>query len=352
VYPALAVADALRREKPNMQLRFVGSADGMERELVERAGLSFAGVSAGPLHGVNVARMAASFARLARGCWQARGLVRRFRPDAVFVTGGWASVPVALAARLRGVPLVVFVPDIEPGLALRVAGRFARRVTATLEDTAHHFAPGKLVATGYPLRREVLEATRPAAIAHFELDPARQTLLVFGGSQGARSLNRALGAVLGELLRDGLQVLHITGRLDWPWASDMRTSLSQEERARYLAFPYLHEDMGLALAAADLAVSRAGAGVLGEFPYFGLPAVLVPYPHAWRYQKVNADWLAERGAAVCLEDADLAEELLPTVRGLLNAPDRLEEIGRRALALARPKGAQNVAQEVLGVMAT
>ena len=354
VYPALAVADALRREVADVGLCFVGSAGGMERELVALApaDLPFEGVSAGPLHGVGARQAVVSAARLVRGLFQSLALVGRFKPDAVFLTGGWASVPVALAAWLRRVPIVSFVPDIEPGLTLKLTGRFARRVCATVADTARYFAPGKVVETGYPLRREVLEATRAAAVTHFGLDPGRQTLLVFGGSQGARSLNRALGAALPDLLRDGVQVIHVSGEHDWPWVEGLRDSLSEEERAYYHAFAYLHDAMGLALAGADLVVSRAGASTLGEFPYFGLPAVLVPYPHAWRYQKVNADWLATRGAAVTVADAELGEQLLPTVRALLADTDRLLAMGQRAHALARPDGAQNVARQVLGVMTT
>ena len=352
VYPALAVADALRDEAPGIDLRFVGSRDGMERDLAARAGLPYEGVSAGPLHGVGPGRVAASAVRLARGLLQALGLLRRFRPGAVFLTGGWASVPVALAAWLRRTPIVVFVPDIEPGLTLKLTGRLARRVTATVADTARYFAPGKVVETGYPLRRELMAATREAAHARFDLDPGRRTLLVFGGSLGARSLNRALGAALPDLLQDGVQVLHISGTQDWPAVEARRDALAEAERARYRAFPYLHDAMGLALAAADLAVSRAGAATLGEFPHFGLPAVLVPYPHAWRYQKVNAEWLAARGAAVCLDDAALADALLPTVRALLNDPDRLAAMRGCARALARPDGARRVARAVVGVMAT
>jgi UDP-N-acetylglucosamine--N-acetylmuramyl-(pentapeptide) pyrophosphoryl-undecaprenol N-acetylglucosamine transferase len=127
------------------------------------------------------------------------------------------------------------------------------------------------------------------------LDPALPVLLVFGGSKGARSINRALLEALPGLLPE-MQVLHISGNLDWPEVEAARSALSTGEAAawaeRYHAFPYLHDEMGAALAAADLVVARAGASTLGEFPALGLPAILVPYPHAWRYQKVNADYLA------------------------------------------------------------
>ncbi|MBN1286863.1 MAG: UDP-N-acetylglucosamine--N-acetylmuramyl-(pentapeptide) pyrophosphoryl-undecaprenol N-acetylglucosamine transferase [Anaerolineae bacterium] len=347
IYPALAVADALAAERPGVELLFVGSAGGMESDLVASAGRPFAGVSAGPLHGVGPVRMASSAVKLAVGLAQALRLLGRFRPAVVFTTGGWASVPVSAAAWLRGVPVVAFVPDIEPGLTLKVIGRLARRVAATVADTAPYFAPGKVIATGYPLRPELCRATRAAAVEHFALDPERQTLLVFGGSRGAESINRAAAAVAGEWLADGVQVLHISGKLDWPAVQAVQTRLADPH---YHAFPYLHgAAMGLAFAAADLAVARGGAGILGEFPYFGLPAVVVPYPHAWRYQKVNADWLASRGAAVYLDDAALGDGLLPAVRGLLGAPARLAEMRARSAALATRDGARNIACVVLEV---
>jgi UDP-N-acetylglucosamine--N-acetylmuramyl-(pentapeptide) pyrophosphoryl-undecaprenol N-acetylglucosamine transferase len=270
---------------------------------------------------------------MAIGTFQAMQLVRRYRPAALLLTGGWATFPTALASRLLGVPVTVFLPDIEPGLAIKWMGRLARVVYTTTADSQAFFPAGKMVATGYPLRSQVLSAKREDGIAHFELDPARRTLLVFGGSRGARSLNRALAEILPSLLLDGLQIIHIAGETDWSEVQTRRASLSADFQARYHAYPYLHEDMGLALAAADLVVSRAGASSLGEFPYFGLPAILVPYPFAWRYQKVNADWLASRGAAIRLNDESLAEELLPTIRSVMSNQVELEAMRQAAAAL-------------------
>src|SRR5262249_55197684 len=140
-------------------------------------------------------------------------------------------------------------------------------------------------------------------------------------SQGARSINQAVVPYLPALL-EMTQVLHISGEADWEVAQSARAALTSEQRSRYRAFPYLHEEMGAALASADLVVSRAGASSLGEFPFFGLPAILVPYPHAWRYQMVNADFLAERGAAVILKDEFLKDELIRVVKDLLANPSK------------------------------
>jgi UDP-N-acetylglucosamine--N-acetylmuramyl-(pentapeptide) pyrophosphoryl-undecaprenol N-acetylglucosamine transferase len=226
-----------------------------------------------------------------------------------------------------------------------VLQRFVRRVAITVPESAVYFPDGKTVATGYPLRRNMQEATREAALAHFDLDPERKTLLVFGGSRGARSINHALLDILPELLDDGLQIIHISGTLDWEQIKARRAMLS--DNRHYHAFPYLHHEMGLAMAGADLVVSRAGASTLGEFPFFGLPSVLIPYPHAWRYQKVNADYLAERGAALALNDADMPRDLLPTIRQLFGDPARLAGMRAAASSLAQPDGARRVAQELV-----
>jgi undecaprenyldiphospho-muramoylpentapeptide beta-N-acetylglucosaminyltransferase len=352
VYPAVAVAEALRRIAPDSPLHYVGSVGGMERDLVPRE--LFAGyheVYSGPLNGVSLRRVMISLAKLAVGVAQAWRLIGRIRPSALFLTGGWATFPTALAARLWHVPIAVFLPDIEPALAIRWLSRLSRLILATTGDSARYFPRGTVVAgTGYPLRAAVLNATRSAALARFGLEPERRTLLVFGGSRGAKSINTALAAILPDLLTDGHQVIHLSGELDWPTVQAQGEALSADQRPHYHAFAYLHsQDMGLALAAADLVVSRAGASTLGEFPHFGLPAILVPYPFAWRYQKVNADWLAARGAAIRLDDQAMAAELLPTIRALFGDPARLADMRTASAALACPDAAGDIARRILGL---
>jgi len=148
-----------------------------------------------------------------------------------------------------------------------------------------------------------------------------------------------------DLLAKGLQIIHVSGTLDWAEVEAYRESLPDSRH--YHAYPYLHHDMGLALAAADLVISRAGASTLSEFPLFGLPSILIPYPHAWRYQKVNADYLTERGAAITMQDERMKTDLLTTIQTLLVDPQRLSEMKSRAAALARPDGAKNVAHELV-----
>jgi len=225
----------------------------------------------------------------------------------------------------------------------------ARRVACTTDGSRAFVPEEKMVVTGYPVRLEMRAAralSREQALARFDLTPCRPTLFVFGGSRGARAINRALMGILPALL-DDTQVIHISGTLTWPEVEANAATLPAEQRAFYRPCPYLHEEMGAAFRAADLVVARAGASMLGECPAFGLPAVLVPLTFAWRYQKVNADYLTERGAAVQLTDETLAATLLPTVRGLLFDSERRSRMAAAAAVLDRPDAATNLARLIL-----
>jgi UDP-N-acetylglucosamine--N-acetylmuramyl-(pentapeptide) pyrophosphoryl-undecaprenol N-acetylglucosamine transferase len=196
--------------------------------------------------------------------------------------------------------------------------------------------------------RAALNVEKDAALAQFDLLPERPTLFVFGGSRGARSINRALMAVLPQLLEKA-QVIHISGTLDWPEVEAYAETLSSSSRVYYRSFPYLHEEMGLAYRAADLILARSGASALGEFPAFGLPSVLVPYPYAWRYQKVNADYLADKNAAVRLNDEDLPEQLLPVVLELIENEDKRRQMAQAARNLDMPDSAGKLARLLKGL---
>jgi len=360
MYPALAVLQATKnglkpdgpqpdgsqgRRAPEVTLEdviWIGGEEGIDQEILSRTGLTYRTVSASGVHGVGLRKLPGNVLQLARGYFQSRRILRRFQPDVMLFTGGYLAVPVALAG--WSIPSVVFVPDIEPGLALKTIARLADAIAVTAEESKTYFSEGKeVVVTGYPVRSELTRWNKPAALDVFELGDDLPVVLVVGGSTGARSLNTALAPVLDELLRE-TQVIHITGNLDWPDFKDTPEELPEQLASRYSVHPYLHHRMGAALTAADLVVSRAGASVLGEFPAFGLPAVLVPYPHAWRYQKVNAQYLEDRQAAVIIEDQNLAEELLETVQRLIRDQRQLLDMKRRMESAAQPQAASRIAR--------
>jgi len=312
---------------------------------VTRAGLPFVSISAAPIRGRAPWTVVRNLIQTLAGVRQALREIEDFGPEAIFVTGGYVSVPVVVAGWLRRVPILIYLPDIEPGLAIRVLSRLARRVAVSVEESQRYFPAHKTTVTGYPVRSELLTADKREAQKALDLEEGLKTLLVFGGSRGAHSLNLALSKVLDRLL-DVCQIVHICGRLDAQWVEGQRAELPARLRARYRAYAYLHEEMALALAAADLVVARAGAATLGELPALGLPGILVPYPYAGRHQELNADYLVSHGAAVKIDDADLEKKLLPTVMELLGNEERLIRMGERARRLARPRAAQHIAQEL------
>jgi UDP-N-acetylglucosamine--N-acetylmuramyl-(pentapeptide) pyrophosphoryl-undecaprenol N-acetylglucosamine transferase len=281
---------------------------------------------------------------MVRGVKQTAQVIQEFKPDVALLTGGYVAAPVAWAvwrARPR-VPMLIFLPDLTPGLAIKLTSRLAAEVAVSFPEVCDYF-PGKAVVTGYPVRSELLAANRAVSRAVFGLEESLPVLLVFGGSRGSRSINRALVSALPQLIQH-CQVIHISGQADWPWVAEQLSTITGGER--YHAFPYLNEEMVQALVAADLVVARAGASVLGEFPAVNLPSILVPYPHAGQHQHVNAAYLAQRGAAMIIDDQELPTQLAPTILDLLGSPDRLAAMSQAAAALARPDAAGNIVREL------
>ncbi|HEX6510244.1 MAG TPA: glycosyltransferase [Chloroflexota bacterium] len=317
-------------------LIYLGSSRGMERSLVPRTGVrSFLIPMAPPtsIKGMVLLGLAAIRSLL---------ILMRVRPRVTVATGGYASTPAALASWVLRIPVVLFLPDIFPGKAVAWLAPLSRRIAVTTEETLGHFPPGKAVVTGYPLREWFAETSRDTGRRRFGLGEKDVILLVFGGSQGARHINEALALWLPQLLTR-LHVLHVCGEQRLPEAKTSAQNLPTELRTRYQLFPYLHDrDMADALAAADIALCRAGASVLGELPATATPAILVPLPQRTVHQRENAQYLADRGAAVILEDGDLDAQLGPVLLRLLDEQGRLATMTAAAQALARPHATQAI----------
>ncbi len=353
MYPALVVIRALLEPKslgsslPTLgrsDVLWIGSRGGIEEEMVRLAGLKFIGLAAGGLRGMGPLVKVRNAFRIAGSVMGARNVLSEFQPDVVFVTGGYACVSVTLAARIQRLPVLIYLPDVVPGLAIRFLSRFATRVAVTNEESYQYMAREKVVVTGYPVRPEIFQLARVQARERLHLDAEEPVVLVFGGSRGARSINRALVAGLRELL-PLCEVIHVSGRLDADWVSAAARQLPEELRARYRHHTYLH-DMPSALVAADLAVARAGASTMGEFPAAGLPAVLVPYPYSGQHQQANADYMARNGGARVLPDAELPARLVPTVLALLADREGLANMKESAKAMAREDAAEAIAEQL------
>ncbi len=359
MYPALAVLEALNKTQNHVsaadaasEVLWVGSRGGMEAELVGRVGVPYKSIPAAGLHGVGLRALPNNLRALFYGYKASRQILAEYRPDTLFFTGGYVAAPMAIAGRymtgnIDRPRIVTFVPDIEPGLALKALIRFSDHVAVAAPDTQGYLPPAvQAEITGYPVREHLQSWTRQRGVQHFNLDPDIPTILVFGGSRGARSINRALMAALPTLL-SSVQVIHISGTHDWTTVDENRQTLQATLPdvifQHYHAMEYLHQ-MGAALSAADLVICRAGASALGEFPAFALPAILVPYPYAWRYQQVNAEYLAQRGAAEIIQDEDLSAMLLPTILRLFEDRQTLAEMGTKMSSLAKASAADDIAR--------
>ncbi len=351
VVPALAVADALRER--GVEVTFVGG-ERAESELVPAAGYPFHRLRVVGIDRRNPARAARALGLAALATARAPALVRRLRPDVVLGGGGYVAGPVGLAARLLAVPLALTEADSHLGLTNRLLAPLARRVYLAFPregGTARDDA--RFVTVGRPIPRGTLDADRVRARERFGIPPGSACLLVFGGSLGARSLNEATieafgrepAAWSGAPAGVGLSVLHACGRRDHEELSARLEALGSP--AHYHLHPYI-EPFADALAAADLAAARAGGSIF-ELAAAGVPAVLVPYPHATAdHQTSNARWMAEGGAATVVPDSELdAGRLAREVNHLLGESDRLERMSRAARALARPDAADRIADELV-----
>ena len=342
VYPALAVHDVLTSKVPDVKTLWVGGEGGMEESLVKRHGIPFQSIPAAGVHGVSPLVLPGNLLKLARGVLASYGILNDFEPDVLFFTGGYVAAPMAFAG--RSYPSLLYVPDIEPGMAIKSIARFTDIIAVTTEQSQKFFNK-QVYESGYPLRPDLAVWDRQTAHRHLGISGKYPVLLVFGGSKGARSINMTVLHHLQALL-EKCEIIHLTGEGDWQIVQNARQRLPAELAARYHAIAYLHE-MGAALAAADIVLSRAGASALGEFPLFALPAILVPYPHAWRYQKTNADYLLRRGAAVMLEDHRLNDELVVTLKVLLDNPNKLKAMRAAMFEMSHPRAAEKIASALL-----
>jgi UDP-N-acetylglucosamine--N-acetylmuramyl-(pentapeptide) pyrophosphoryl-undecaprenol N-acetylglucosamine transferase len=340
VVPALAVADALRAR--GAEVEFVGG-ERAEAELVPAAGYPFRRLRVEGIDRRNPLRAGRAVLLAGRATLRARGLLRRLKADGVLGGGGYAAGPVGLAARSLRLPLVLTEADSHLGVANRLLAPFAERVFLAFPIEGR--SGPKWVVSGRPVPAGTGTADRAAARKRFGIDPDEACVLVFGGSLGARRLNDAALDAFGTAAPGA--VLHASGRRDH---DDLRRRLEAlGSPPHYHLHPYI-EPFGDALAAADLAVARAGGGVQ-EMLVAGLPALLVPYPHATAdHQTKNARWAEAAGAAVVVRDDELdGARLAREVAALLGAPQRMAAMADAAAAVARPDAAERIADELMAL---
>jgi UDP-N-acetylglucosamine--N-acetylmuramyl-(pentapeptide) pyrophosphoryl-undecaprenol N-acetylglucosamine transferase len=333
VIPALAIARELR-ERFHAEVVFVGTARGLENRLVPAAGFELRLVEVGALNRVSLATKIRTLTALPRAVLAAGRILGQYRPQVVLGVGGYASGPAMLAAALRGLPTLIFEPNVVPGFANRVVAPMVSQAAVHFEQTARYFR--RAVVTGVPVRREFFQAPPYA--------PQRPpTLLVFGGSQGASALNRVVLESLPGLQREipGIHIIHQTGDRDYNQAQGayLRSGISAE------VHPFI-DDMPGMFARADLLLCRSGASTVAEVTAAGRPAVFVPFPKAADdHQLRNAEALGAAGAADLIVETELSSErLVGKLQSLLTDRVRLAAMAQAARGLAHPRAAQEIAE--------
>ena len=329
ISPALALADALRRDDSTVGITALGTERGLETRLVPEHGYELALIPPVPVPrrpGLELLRLPG---RLRAAVRAAQDVLERTGADVLVGFGGYVAGPAYLAARRAGVPIVVHEQNVRPGLANRLGARLTPWVAVSSPGVRLHGA----TYVGLPLRRKIATLDRAAlrdrARQHFGLDPDRPTLMVFGGSQGSRRLNEAVSGAAGALGAAGVQVLHATGP-----ANTVEVDLPAGSPP-YVTVPYL-DQIELAYAAADLVLCRAGASTVAELTAVGLPAVYVPLPIGNGEQRLNAQPVVDAGGGLLVDDADCTPATVrETMLGLLTDPERLAEMGAAAARLGR-----------------
>jgi len=343
VEPSLALADALLRRHPDAVVTALGTDSGLETTLVPARGIEVRLIPKVTMPRADLRRWFA----VPTGVWSAvratTSVIAEVSPDVVVGFGGYVALPAYLASRRAGVPYVVHEANARPGVANRIGARFTPHVAVSAPSTVASLPHAVLV--GIPLRRSIAAldrvALRPKARLTFGLDADRPTVLVFGGSQGARTINAAMQGAARYLLNAGIQVLHAAG------PSNTVEVDRHEGDPPYVVVPYL-DRMDLAYAAADLVLGRSGAMTCAELAAVGLPAVFVPYPHSNGEQAVNAQPLVDVGAGLLIRDEDLSATVVEHVVGeLVLDHDRLEQMGKAAESLGARDADERLTDMVL-----
>jgi UDP-N-acetylglucosamine--N-acetylmuramyl-(pentapeptide) pyrophosphoryl-undecaprenol N-acetylglucosamine transferase len=349
IYPALAVADALRRRAPDAELVWVGGHRGLEATIVPPSGIPLRRLALRSLRSVEPdVHLVLDPLRLVASGPQALALLGRHRPAAIFTTGGYVAIPIVAAARLLGIPVLLWEGNLRPGRSSRAIAGLVSAVAVSRGETCRYL-PRRLPCfeTGTPIR-ELGSIDRAAARARLGIPGEAKVVLVFGGSQAVRRLSAAVEAALPELV-DGRFVIHVTGDDGYAAALTARERLPADARPRYRPEPFLREGMGDALATADLVVGRAGASTLAEVTALGLPMIVVPYPHAGGHQRGNAEQLAAAGAARLVEDDRFDRDALLAGVAILDDPAQVATMRAASRELGRPDAAGAVADLLLAL---
>lgn len=339
VYPALAMAKNILNN--GGQVLYVGTNKGLEAKIVPEAGIPFRTIEVEGWQRKISWQALRSVYKAFKGLGQAQKIIRQFKPQLIVGTGGYVCGPVVLAGFFMKIPTVIHEQNALPGLTNKILARIANKVMITFPSSAKYFSnPKKIVLTGLPVREEIFRTSRKEACDFFKLDPEKITILVSGGSRGAKSINTALSEIYPRLLQNpDLQIIHITGEQGYKEVVNKLISqgIDPVKYDNLVLKPYLYE-MEYGLKAADLCIGRAGATFIAEITAIGLPAILIPYPFAAEnHQEFNARSLAEQNGAMMILDKNLnGNTLFEAIQSILQNPSRLRKMSENIKRAGNP----------------
>lgn len=351
IYPALTLIRTLQQKVDKLEVLYVGTHAGLEADIIPKEGIPFATVD---LQGFKRSLSPENLLRAARaikGVGKAMGIVRKFQPDVVVGTGGYVCGPVLMAASLLGIPSLIQEQNVIPGITNKILSKFVNKIATGYQEANGAFPANKVIFTGNPIRQEVMAHRQEADYEAFGLRPDTTTILVSGGSRGARTINRAMVEVLKHYAgRRGVQILHATGKGEYEDIINRISAagLDLQKADNIKVKPYLY-NMPQAMAIADLAIFRAGATGLAELTAKGIPAILVPYPYAAEnHQEYNARAVEKAGAARVILNKDLtAQGLIQAIDELIGKPEKLQAMAKASAKLGRPEAADTISELII-----
>ncbi|MDY4890371.1 MAG: undecaprenyldiphospho-muramoylpentapeptide beta-N-acetylglucosaminyltransferase [Prevotella sp.] len=347
IFPAVSIANAIRALRPDAKILFVGALGRMEMQRVPAAGYEIKGLPICGFDRRNLLRNIKVLYKIIKSQRMAKQIIRDFKPMVAVGVGGYASGPTLNQAAAMGIPCLIQEQNSYAGVTNKLLARKAKRICVAYDDMERFFPAEKIIKTGNPVRQTLLDnkITKEEARKTMGLDPSRKTILLVGGSLGARTVNESVMAHLDTIRNSDIQFIWQTGKY---YSDEIARRLSQEEACPNLTVTDFISDMAVAYSAADLVVSRAGASSISEFCLIGKPVILVPSPNvAEDHQTKNAMALVNRQAAICIKDAEATDKLIETAITTVNNPDTLASLSENILKLALPNSADIIAKEVI-----
>lgn len=351
IFPAVSIANALKAKRPDARILFVGALGRMEMQRVPAAGYDIVGLPVCGFDRKHLWRNIAVLWKLAKSQLKARRIIKEFRPQVAVGVGGYASGPTLKVAGMMGIPTLIQEQNSYAGVTNKLLAQKAEKICVAYEGMERFFPAGKIIMTGNPVRQDLLDrqTDRSEAVRSFGLDPEKKTILIIGGSLGARTINQCVLSHLDLIRSSGVQFIWQTGKI---YIDDARRRVAEAGELPMLHVTDFISRMDLAYSAADLVISRAGAGSISEFCLLRKPVVLVPSPNvAEDHQTKNALALVDKGAALYVKDSEAQEKMLATAIDAVNNAPRLRTLSENIAKLAFYNSADRIADEVLALAA-